>query len=64
MSSLVELGFFFRRENCSDKMDAFLQRCFYHAGQYDSEESFGQLDAKLKIEEVSTYITASCCIEQ
>lgn len=35
-------------------MDAFLQRCFYHAGQYDSEKSFGELDVKLKVEEVST----------
>ncbi|XP_077250389.1 glucose-6-phosphate 1-dehydrogenase, chloroplastic-like [Tasmannia lanceolata] len=37
-----------KRENCSDKMDQFLARCFYHSGQYDSEESFLELDKKLK----------------
>jgi glucose-6-phosphate 1-dehydrogenase len=25
------------RENCSEKMEEFLKRCFYHSGQYDSE---------------------------
>ncbi|TYI36962.1 hypothetical protein ES332_A03G178800v1 [Gossypium tomentosum] len=37
-----------KRENCSEKMDQFLKRCFYHSGQYDSEENFAQLDKKLK----------------
>eukprot|EP00245_Coleochaete_scutata_P006770 TRINITY_DN21551_c0_g1_i1.p1 TRINITY_DN21551_c0_g1~~TRINITY_DN21551_c0_g1_i1.p1 ORF type:complete len:644 (+),score=133.71 TRINITY_DN21551_c0_g1_i1:101-1933(+) len=37
-----------KRENCGDKMDLFLERCFYHSGQYDSEDSFGQLDKKLR----------------
>ncbi|CAA6659973.1 unnamed protein product [Spirodela intermedia] len=37
-----------QRENCSDKMDEFLKRCFYHSGQYDSEENFAELDNKLK----------------
>ncbi|MBA0738822.1 hypothetical protein Gogos_012143 [Gossypium gossypioides] len=37
-----------KRENCSEKMDRFLKRCFYHSGQYDSEENFAQLDKKLK----------------
>ncbi|KAG9445904.1 hypothetical protein H6P81_012032 [Aristolochia fimbriata] len=37
-----------KRENCSDKMEQFLQRCFYHSGQYDSEENFAELDRKLK----------------
>ncbi|OVA02175.1 glucose-6-phosphate dehydrogenase [Macleaya cordata] len=36
-----------KRENCSGKMDHFLQRCFYHSGQYDSEENFSDLDNKL-----------------
>lgn len=53
MIPFLEFGARYCRENCSDKMDAFLQRCFYHAGQYDSEKSFGELDAKLKLEEVS-----------
>nr|QXV29859.1 G6PDH1 [Aquilaria sinensis] len=37
-----------QRENCSEKMDQFLKRCFYHSGQYDSQENFAQLDKKLK----------------
>ncbi|KAK6930787.1 Glucose-6-phosphate dehydrogenase, C-terminal [Dillenia turbinata] len=37
-----------KRENCSEKMDQFLKRCFYHSGQYDSEEHFTELDKKLK----------------
>lgn len=37
-----------KRENCDEKMDQFLKRCFYHSGQYDSQENFAQLDKKLK----------------
>ncbi|KAK2359808.1 glucose-6-phosphate 1-dehydrogenase, chloroplastic [Trifolium repens] len=37
-----------KRENCSEKMDQFLKRCFYHSGQYDSPENFAALDKKLK----------------
>ena len=33
-------------------MDQFLERCFYHPGQYDSEENFLELDKKLKKHEV------------
>lgn len=40
------------RENCEDKMDQFLKRCFYHSGQYGSEENFQELDEKLKEKEV------------
>lgn len=40
-----------QRENCSDKMERFLKRCFYHAGQYGSEESFQELDKRLKEKE-------------
>ncbi|XP_015900790.3 glucose-6-phosphate 1-dehydrogenase, chloroplastic isoform X1 [Ziziphus jujuba] len=40
-----------RRENCEDKMEQFLQRCFYHSGQYDSEEHFAELDKKMKMKE-------------
>ncbi|RYR59563.1 hypothetical protein Ahy_A05g025463 isoform C [Arachis hypogaea] len=36
------------RENCGEKMDEFLKRCFYHSGQYDSQENFATLDKKLK----------------
>lgn len=39
-------------ENCGDKMDEFLKRCFYHSGEYNSEEHFAQLDCKLKEKEV------------
>ncbi|KAJ7945579.1 Glucose-6-phosphate 1-dehydrogenase [Quillaja saponaria] len=37
-----------KRENCGEKMDQFLERCFYHSGQYDSQENFTDLDKKLK----------------
>ncbi|CAL5398347.1 unnamed protein product [Camellia sinensis] len=37
-----------KRENCGEKMDQFLQRCFYHSGQYDSQDDFAELDKKLK----------------
>ncbi|XP_031491048.1 glucose-6-phosphate 1-dehydrogenase, chloroplastic-like [Nymphaea colorata] len=37
-----------KRENCNDKIDQFLQRCFYHSGQYDSVDNFAGLDKKLK----------------
>lgn len=36
-----------QRENCGDKQEAFLKRCFYHAGQYSSEDSFRELSKKL-----------------
>ncbi|KAG6407955.1 hypothetical protein SASPL_130956 [Salvia splendens] len=37
-----------KRENCGEKMEQFLQRCFYHSGQYDSLENFAELDEILK----------------
>ncbi|GKV18311.1 hypothetical protein SLEP1_g28711 [Rubroshorea leprosula] len=40
-----------KRENCEDKMDKFLKRCYYQSGQYDSEEHFAELDCKLKQKE-------------
>lgn len=40
-----------KRENCSEKMDQFLKRCFYHSGQYSSEEHFLELDKILKEKE-------------
>uniref|UniRef100_A0A5B7BYC1 Glucose-6-phosphate 1-dehydrogenase n=1 Tax=Davidia involucrata TaxID=16924 RepID=A0A5B7BYC1_DAVIN len=40
-----------KRKNCIEKMDQFLQRCFYHSGQYSSEEHFLELDNKLKEKE-------------
>ncbi|KAG0458442.1 hypothetical protein HPP92_023599 [Vanilla planifolia] len=40
-----------KRKNCTDKMEWFLQRCFYQSGQYDSEENFKELDEKLKEKE-------------
>jgi glucose-6-phosphate 1-dehydrogenase len=42
-----------KRENCNEKMEEFLKRCFYHSGQYDSEEHFMDLDKKLKQHEGS-----------
>jgi len=40
-------------------MDEFLKRCFYHSGQYDSEEHFIDLDKKLKQHEVSAFFSLS-----
>ncbi|XP_062009263.1 glucose-6-phosphate 1-dehydrogenase, chloroplastic-like isoform X1 [Rosa rugosa] len=40
-----------KRANCEDKMDQFLKRCFYHSGLYNSEQSFAELDIKLKEKE-------------
>lgn len=40
-----------QRENCGDKMESFLQNCYYHSGQYDSEESFRILDEELREKE-------------
>ncbi|CAI9775280.1 unnamed protein product [Fraxinus pennsylvanica] len=37
-----------KRENCGEKMEQFLKRCFNHSGQYDSKENFVELDKKLK----------------
>ncbi|XP_057811205.1 glucose-6-phosphate 1-dehydrogenase, chloroplastic-like [Salvia miltiorrhiza] len=37
-----------KRENCGEKMEQFLQRCFYHSGQYDSQKDFAELDKTLK----------------
>lgn len=44
------------RENCSQKMDKFLKRCFYHSGQYSSEEHFLELDNRLREKEVNVVI--------
>lgn len=49
---LSEKGLDLNRENCVDKMDQFLKRCFYHSGQYNSEEDFAELNTKLKEKEV------------
>ena len=43
---------FFPRENCDEKMEEFLKRCFYHSGQYDSEADFVELGKKIKEHEV------------
>ncbi|KAL8137823.1 hypothetical protein V2J09_003824 [Rumex salicifolius] len=37
-----------KSENCSEKMEQFLQRCFYHSGHYDSQDNFAELDTKLR----------------
>lgn len=50
----------FSRENCDDKMTQFLNRCFYHSGQYNSEDHFSELDCKLKEKEVRT--SNSCSV--
>ncbi|CAN6477820.1 unnamed protein product [Victoria cruziana] len=40
-----------KRENCDDKMQEFLKRCFYLSGQYNSEEDFAILDKRMKEKE-------------
>ncbi|KAL2903826.1 Glucose-6-phosphate 1-dehydrogenase chloroplastic [Bienertia sinuspersici] len=37
-----------KRENCGEKMEEFLQRCFYQSGQYDSRDHFAELDKNLR----------------
>lgn len=41
------------RENCGDKMDAFLSRTYYINGGYDNREGMTRLDEKMKHIEVS-----------
>jgi len=45
-----------KRANCEDKMDQFLQRCFYHSGLYSSEDNFKELDKKMKEHEVANHV--------
>ncbi|XP_059316495.1 glucose-6-phosphate 1-dehydrogenase, chloroplastic [Lycium ferocissimum] len=44
-----------KSENCGEKMEQFLERCFYHSGQYDSQENFAELDKKLKEHEAGRF---------
>eukprot|EP00210_Caulerpa_lentillifera_P006353 g6068.t1 len=39
------------KENCEEKMDNFLDRCFYKSGQYDSPNDFRALDGVMKVME-------------
>lgn len=48
------------RENCDYKINEFLERCFYHSGQYSSEEHFAELDNKLMEKEVHNLIYLYC----
>ena len=34
-------------QDCAEKMDQFLDRCYYHSGQYDSTEDFESLNKKI-----------------
>lgn len=34
--------------NCAEKFDAFLERCFYHPGQYSNRDDFAALSDKMK----------------
>ena len=36
-----------QKEDCGDKMDYFLDRCFYQPGQYGSEEDFQKLSDRM-----------------
>lgn len=52
---LLHLDF---RARCGEKMEEFLKRCYYHSGQYDSQDHFTELDKKLKEHEVLMCSTA------
>ena len=39
------------KDECGPKMDAFLERCFYQAGGYDSVEGFSALSEQLTMQE-------------
>lgn len=41
------------RENCGDKMDAFLSRTYYINGGYDNRDGMSRLDERMKQIEVS-----------
>ncbi|KAG0446561.1 hypothetical protein HPP92_028768 [Vanilla planifolia] len=49
-------------ENCSEKMDQFLERCFYYSGQYNSEDDFTNLDEKLKEHEAGRLSNRLFCL--
>lgn len=34
--------------NCAEKFDTFLERCFYHPGQYSNRDDFAALSEKMK----------------
>ena len=34
--------------NCAEKFDSFLERCFYHPGQYSNRDDFAALSEKMK----------------
>jgi glucose-6-phosphate 1-dehydrogenase len=51
-------------ENCGDKFDKFLERCFYQPGQYASEDDFEALAERLgEVETVSMLSMARQCME-
>ncbi len=44
--------------SCGDKMDAFLDRLYYHPGQYDSDSDFAALSGRMdELEQVDTILT-------
>ena len=46
-----------QKEDCGDKMEYFLDRCFYQPGQYGSEEDFQKLSDRMTEQEqvISTW---------
>ena len=34
--------------NCAEKFDTFLERCFYHPGQYSNRDDFAALSERMK----------------
>lgn len=46
-------------ERCSQKMDQFLPRCFYHQGDYSDSTTFASLDAHLANTFEGDYLTAN-----
>ena len=50
-----------QKEDCSGKMDYFLDRCFYQPGQYGSEEDFHKLSERMtEHEQVLCWAPSSC----
>ena len=47
---------------CENKFESFLDRCFYHPGQYSNRDDFKTLSDKMTVhEQVSITAVAECC---
>ena len=46
--------------NCAEKFDTFLERCFYHPGQYSNRDDFAALSEKMKEPEKVLLLESHC----